>query len=60
LSGGAQRAAALAVGYRLAKDKLTAHEDDVRKVADALMSRWSLAHRLARIERDELIALLDG
>jgi hypothetical protein len=60
LSGEAQRADALAIGYRLAEAKLTAHKDDVRKVADALLRRWSLAHRLARIERDELIALLDG
>jgi hypothetical protein len=60
LSGEAQRAGALAMGYRLAAEKLAAHKDDVRKVADELLNRWSLAHRLARIEHDELIALLDG
>jgi hypothetical protein len=60
LPGEAERAGALALGYRLAEHKLTAHKDDVRKVADELLRRWSLAHRTARIERDELIALLDG
>jgi len=58
LSGEAERACALVLGYRLAEDKLTAHKDDVRRVADELLNRWSLAHRMARIERDELIALL--
>jgi hypothetical protein len=60
ISGEAERAGALALGFRLAEDKLTAHQDDVRKVADELLRRWSLAHRTARISRDELIALLDG
>jgi hypothetical protein len=60
LSGEAERAGALALGYRLAEDKLTAHKDDVRKVADALLNRWTLARRVARIDREELIALLDG
>jgi len=60
LHGKAQRARALALGYRLAQHTLTAHKDEVRKVADELLNRWSLAHRIARIERDELITLLDG
>ena len=58
LASEAQRAAALAAGYRFASEKLTAHRDDVRKIAPALMDRWSLAGPV-RIERAEMITLLE-
>jgi hypothetical protein len=56
----ADRRTARAEGYRLANEKLKEHEDDVRKVADRLMRKWSVKDRIIRIERDELIALFGG
>jgi hypothetical protein len=55
----AERRAARERGYRLAAEQLAVHENDVGKLASALMDRWSLEGPV-RIERPELIKLLDG
>ena len=49
--------AAMAEAYRLADEKLTAHEDDVRKIADEFLHKWRVPDHTVRIERDELIEL---
>jgi hypothetical protein len=50
-----------AKGYRLADTILNANPDAVHRIVDALLSRrWIDANTAVRIERDELIALLDG
>ncbi|MGJ4899443.1 hypothetical protein ACQR2B_31015 [Bradyrhizobium oligotrophicum] len=55
----AEGCAALAEAYRLANEKLMANADGLRMIADELM-RKSIKDRVVRIERDQLLLLLDG
>lgn len=54
----AERLAALVEGFSLADEKLRANEQTVRNIADTLFERRFA--NVARIEGDELIALLDN
>jgi hypothetical protein len=57
----AERRAKRAQGYRLADETLKAKADAVRRIADELLARRSIVEgTIVRIERDDLIALLDG
>ena len=57
----AERRIARARGYQLADCTLRANAHLVRKIADELMGRrWSAEDTVVRIERDELITLLES
>lgn len=57
----ADRRAARVEGYRLAEATLREHAAKVQRLADVLMARrWEDGIDTVRIERDELLALLDG